>query len=193
MDVSNPTQADNEKAVVENDNSSDKEDDVKMEDETEEEEDPEEDPEEDEEMENGSPQHDSSNDKKAEQEQQMKLLRGEIKVKDEVKESKADVQLNEEKEGKVDKSKKETPAAKEVAVDKELLQVEDMRLIIHSLGMFFSHRDVKHSNALFLKQELVQSALLESNTGRDDRILYNKVNKVALDSDRSCVCLVVER
>uniref|UniRef100_A0A6N2NCB1 EF-hand domain-containing protein n=1 Tax=Salix viminalis TaxID=40686 RepID=A0A6N2NCB1_SALVM len=45
-------------------------------------------------------------------------------------------------------------------------QVEDMRLIIHSLGKFLSHRDVK---------ELVQSALLESNTGRDDRILYNKL------------------
>ncbi|KAJ1423672.1 EF-hand domain [Sesbania bispinosa] len=208
MDASNPT--DNEKAVAENDNSSDKEDDVKMEDETEEEEDPEEDPEEDEEMENGSPQHDSSNDKKAEQEVNANIesenissnekaadetSKGEIKVKDEVKESKADVQLNEEKEGKVDKSKKETPAAKEVVVDKELLQafrffdrnragyirVEDMRLIIHSLGMFLSHRDVKHSNALFLKQELVQSALLESNTGRDDRILYNKVNKVALE------------
>lgn len=27
----------------------------------------------------------------------------------------------------------------------------------------------------YLNQELVQSALLESNTGRDDRILYNKL------------------
>jgi hypothetical protein len=73
------------------------------------------------------------------------------------------------------KSKKETPVA-----DKELLQafrffdrnrvgfvrVEDLRLIIHNLGKFMSHRDVK---------ELVQSALLESSTGRDDRILYNKL------------------
>ncbi|CAN6856840.1 unnamed protein product [Brassica oleracea var. botrytis] len=45
-------------------------------------------------------------------------------------------------------------------------QVEDMRITIHSLGKFISHREVK---------ELVQSALLESNTGRDDRILYNKL------------------
>ncbi|WZZ35985.1 hypothetical protein YC2023_019386 [Brassica napus] len=44
--------------------------------------------------------------------------------------------------------------------------VEDMRITIHSLGKFISHREVK---------ELVQSALLESNTGRDDRILYNKL------------------
>ncbi|KAI7748582.1 hypothetical protein M8C21_000121, partial [Ambrosia artemisiifolia] len=46
------------------------------------------------------------------------------------------------------------------------IRVEDMRLIIHNLGKFLSHRDVKN---------LVQSALLESNTGRDDRILYNKL------------------
>ncbi|KAJ0553566.1 putative Cell cycle and apoptosis regulator protein [Helianthus annuus] len=46
------------------------------------------------------------------------------------------------------------------------VRVEDMRLIIHNLGKFLSHRDVK---------DLVQSALLESNTGRDDRILYNKL------------------
>ncbi|KAH0899454.1 hypothetical protein HID58_049022 [Brassica napus] len=69
---------------------------------------------------------------------------------------------------------------REETVDKELLQafrvfdrnqtgyvrVEDMRITIHSLGKFISHREVK---------ELVQSALLESNTGRDDRILYNKL------------------
>jgi len=83
------------------------------------------------------------------------------------------------------------------------VQVEDMRLIIHNLGKFLSHRDVKvrivllyllstpplpnqelHTcadvlfvvcNGLFWHQELVQSALLESNTGRDDRILYNKL------------------
>nr|GEV78506.1 cell division cycle and apoptosis regulator protein 1-like isoform X1 [Tanacetum cinerariifolium] len=46
------------------------------------------------------------------------------------------------------------------------IRVEDMRLIIHNLGNFLSHRDVK---------DLVQSALLESNTGRDDRILYNRL------------------
>ncbi|KAK2429180.1 protein SHORT ROOT IN SALT MEDIUM [Trifolium repens] len=201
-DTSNPTQADNEKTVAENDNSSNKEDDVKMENASDEEvepeeEDPEEDPEE--EMENGSPQHDSSNDKNAEQEADAKnesenvtsnekaadeTSKGEIKVKDEVKESKDDVQLNDEKESKVDTIKKETPAVKEAVVDKELLKafrffdrnrvgyirVEDMRIIIHNLGMFLSHRDVK---------ELVQSALLESNTGRDDRILYIKLARMS--------------
>ncbi|KAL3522783.1 hypothetical protein ACH5RR_015617 [Cinchona calisaya] len=69
-------------------------------------------------------------------------------------------------------------------VDKELLQAfrffdqnrvgyiraEDMRLIIHNMGKFLSHRDVK---------ELVQSAVLESNTGRDDRIFYDKLVKVS--------------
>lgn len=86
------------------------------------------------------------------------------------------------------------------------VQVEDMRLIIHNLGKFLSHRDVKVgmcnsinvslplcTSILFERalpfsfvlmylmfnflphQELVQSALLESNTGRDDRILYNKL------------------
>ncbi|XP_012568287.1 protein SHORT ROOT IN SALT MEDIUM 1 isoform X2 [Cicer arietinum] len=195
LDTSNPTQADNEKTVAENDNSSNKEEDVKMENASDMEEDPEEDPEEYEEMENCSPQHDSSNDKNAEQEADAnnepenvtsnekaadETSKGEIKVKDEVNEFKVDVQRNEDKEGKADTSKKETPAVKEVVVDKELLQafrffdrnrvgyirVEDMRIIIHNLGMFLSHRDVK---------ELVQSALLESNTGRDDRILYIKL------------------
>ncbi|KAM3281407.1 protein SHORT ROOT IN SALT MEDIUM 1 [Capsicum chacoense] len=77
---------------------------------------------------------------------------------------------------KVEKSTKTTLGE----VGKELLQafrffdrnragfirVEDMRLILHNLGKFLSHRDVK---------ELVQSALIESNTGRDDRILYKKL------------------
>ncbi|MQM13546.1 hypothetical protein Taro_046470 [Colocasia esculenta] len=72
-----------------------------------------------------------------------------------------------------------------VLVDKELLQafryfdrnrvgfikVEDLRTIIHNLGMFLSHRDVK---------ELVQSALLESNTGRDNRILYSKLVRMSV-------------
>ncbi|KAK7274864.1 hypothetical protein RIF29_15964 [Crotalaria pallida] len=196
-DSSNPTQADNkkddEKSVAENENNSDKEDDVKMEEGTDEEEDPEEDPEEEyEEKENGSPQHDSPTDKNVEQGVNVKVdpenmasnekaadetSKGETKIKEEVKEeSKSDAK---DKEEKVDKSKKETPV-KEVTVDRELLQafqffdrnhagyirVEDMRLVIHNLGMFLSHRDVK---------ELVQSALLESNTGRDDRILYTKL------------------
>ncbi|XP_027914489.1 protein SHORT ROOT IN SALT MEDIUM 1 isoform X1 [Vigna unguiculata] len=191
----NPTHLDDEKAVSENDNSNnDKEDVVKMEEESDEEEDPEEDPEEYEEMEDGSPKHDASDDKNVEQEAIADIKpenitndkatdetsKGEIKVKDEVQESKADTQLKEEK----DDTKKETPAVKEVVVDRELLQafrffdrnrvgyirVEDMRIIIHNMGMFLSHRDVK---------ELVQSALLESNTGRDDRILYNKLVRMS--------------
>ncbi|KAE9605540.1 putative Cell cycle and apoptosis regulator protein [Lupinus albus] len=199
-DTSNTTQGENEKGeektVTENDNSSDKEADVKMEEGTDEEEDPEEDPEEYDEKEDGSPQHNSSTDKKnVEQDANVKVepesmtsnekaadetSKGETKVKEEVKEeTKSDAKVNEEKEEKVDKNKNETPV-KEVTVDRELLQafrffdrnragyirVEDMRLVIHNLGMFLSHRDVK---------ELVQSALLESNTGRDDRILYNKL------------------
>ncbi|KAG9159241.1 hypothetical protein Leryth_020928 [Lithospermum erythrorhizon] len=68
-------------------------------------------------------------------------------------------------------------------MDKELLQafrffdrnragyirVEDMRVIIHSLGKCLPHRDVK---------ELVISALLESNTGRNDHILYEKLIRI---------------
>ncbi|EPS67193.1 hypothetical protein M569_07583 [Genlisea aurea] len=49
------------------------------------------------------------------------------------------------------------------------IRVEDLRVILHNLGMYLSHRDVK---------ELVQSALLESNTGRDDKILYDKLVKM---------------
>ncbi|XP_045810565.1 protein SHORT ROOT IN SALT MEDIUM 1-like [Trifolium pratense] len=120
VDASNPTQEDNEKTVAENDTCSNKEEDVKMENASDEEveleeEDPEEDPEE--EMDNDSPQHDSSNDKNAEQEADAKnesenvtsnekaadeTSKGEIKVKYEVKESKDNVQLNDEKENKVD-------------------------------------------------------------------------------------------
>ncbi|KAL1550593.1 protein SHORT ROOT IN SALT MEDIUM 1-like [Salvia divinorum] len=84
---------------------------------------------------------------------------------------------------KVAKVESETKPTKG-AVDKELLQafrffdrnrvghirVEDLRVIIHNLGKFLSNRDVK---------ELVQSALLESNTGRDDRILYEKLVKIS--------------
>ncbi|XP_057726340.1 protein SHORT ROOT IN SALT MEDIUM 1 [Arachis stenosperma] len=203
MDTTVPTEGDDDKTVVQKDKpGGEKEEDkpvekedVKMEDGSDEEEDPEEDPEEYDEMENGSPQHDSSEYKNAEQEAnadvESKNITGNEKaaesskeetkvIIEEVKESKSDAHSTEEKEGKVDKIKKEAPAVKEAVVDKELLQafrffdrnqagyirVEDMRLVVHNLGMFLSHRDVK---------ELVQSALLESNTGRDDRILYNKL------------------
>lgn len=37
---------------------------------------------------------------------------------------------------------------------------------------------VSHGS-LYLHQELVQSALLESNTGRDDHILYNKLVRMS--------------
>ncbi|CAI0405956.1 unnamed protein product [Linum tenue] len=90
-----------------------------------------------------------------------------------------------EVEKKGEKGKDSSTAKEPVVVDKELLQafrffdrnragfvrVEDMRVIIHNLGKFLSHREVK---------ELVQSALLESNTGRDDRILYPKLVKMNL-------------
>ncbi|KAF2299186.1 hypothetical protein GH714_030927 [Hevea brasiliensis] len=99
---------------------------------------------------------------------------------------KSDVDLSETRDLKVETGNKEPSAVKDAVVDKELLQafrffdrnrtgyvrVEDMRLIIHNLGKFLSHRDVK---------ELVQSALLESNTGRDDHILYGKLVRMALD------------
>lgn len=87
-----------------------------------------------------------------------------------------------------------------------------MRLIMHNLGNFLSHRDVKVialllpkdaielvngkevANMIFICdvinltifylnyvcQDLVQSALLESNTGRDDRILYNKLVRMGI-------------
>ncbi|URD78443.1 cell division cycle and apoptosis regulator 1 [Musa troglodytarum] len=69
---------------------------------------------------------------------------------------------------------------KDAVVDKQLLQafrffdqnrvgyikVQDLRCILHNLGKFLSHRDVK---------ELAQSALLESNSARDDRIFYKKL------------------
>nr|XP_043606626.1 protein SHORT ROOT IN SALT MEDIUM 1-like isoform X2 [Erigeron canadensis] len=111
-----------------------------------------------------------------------------VKVKDEQKDSakttvtmdtKSDAGKKEDTKVIKGKKAKETP----VSINKELLQafrffdrnrvgyirVEDLRLILHALGNSISHRDVK---------ELVQSALLESNTGRDDRILYNKLVKM---------------
>ncbi|KAJ0719229.1 putative Cell cycle and apoptosis regulator protein [Helianthus annuus] len=140
------------------------------------EEDSEEDPEEDEDM------IDGTENPKTEQE---------VNAKEETVNSSVKLEDAEEQENEIGKGKLETK--KKENIDKELLQacplqfifcnifvafrffdrnrvghvrVEDMRLIIHNLGKFLSHRDVK---------DLVQSALLESNTGRDDRILYNKL------------------
>ncbi|KAF5198132.1 Cell division cycle and apoptosis regulator protein, partial [Thalictrum thalictroides] len=109
----------------------------------------------------------------------------EIDKKDETKsvdetEGKSKVEEVKDKAAEVETKDKAKTATKELTVDKELLQafrffdrnrvgyikVEDMRFILHNLGKFLSHRDVK---------ELVQSALLESNTARDNRILYNKL------------------
>ncbi|XVF03307.1 hypothetical protein REPUB_Repub04eG0249900 [Reevesia pubescens] len=134
-------------------------------------EDPEEDPEEYEEMDDASPQPNSSNEKKeemtdtdaqpekeAEKDEAGESTKEEITTKAAGTEPGPEGDMSEKREPKVD--------PKEHAINKDLLQVEDMRLIIHSLGKFLSHRDVK---------DLVQSALLESNIGRDDRILYNKL------------------
>ncbi|CAA6665213.1 unnamed protein product [Spirodela intermedia] len=46
------------------------------------------------------------------------------------------------------------------------IKVEDLRLIIHNLGLFLSQKEVK---------ELVQSALLESSSSRDNRVMYHKL------------------
>uniref|UniRef100_A0A0D9WR99 DBC1/CARP1 catalytically inactive NUDIX hydrolase domain-containing protein n=1 Tax=Leersia perrieri TaxID=77586 RepID=A0A0D9WR99_9ORYZ len=59
-------------------------------------------------------------------------------------------------------------SAKDEVVDKELMQVDDLRCILHNLGKFLSNRDVK---------DLVQIALVESNSARDNRIIYTKLAK----------------
>ncbi|KAJ1259598.1 hypothetical protein BS78_10G168000 [Paspalum vaginatum] len=78
---------------------------------------------------------------------------------------------------------KEVKPAKDEVVDKELLQafryfdqnrvgylkVDDLRCILHNLGKFLSSRDVK---------DMVQTALIESNSARDNRILYLKLVKI---------------
>ncbi|KAJ7943439.1 cell division cycle and apoptosis regulator protein 1-like [Quillaja saponaria] len=195
METSNAAQPEDEKPMAKDDKSIDKENDVKMEDRSDDDEDPEEDPEEFDETEDGSLQHDSSSGEKNEEpkaianaepenvsrnEKEDDSSKEEPKVKAAETNPKSVVSSHQENEGKLDRIKKEITSVKEAAVDKELLQafrffdrnrvgyirVEDMRLVIHNLGKFLSHRDVK---------ELVQSALLESNTGRDDRILYNKL------------------
>ncbi|KAI3713942.1 hypothetical protein L1987_72530 [Smallanthus sonchifolius] len=141
------------------------------------EEEPEEDPEEDENM------ADAENEEKAEADKvgmDVKSENVDEKVKGEQEENvKTPVNLEKKENQKVDTKKKET----KVTIDKKLLQafrffdrnrvgyirVEDLRLMLHALGNCMSHRDVK---------ELVQSALLESNTGRDDRVLYRKLELV---------------
>ena len=75
-------------------------------------------------------------------------------------------------------------SAKHEVVDKDLLQAfryfdksrvgyikaEDLRCIVHNLGKFSSNRDVK---------DLVEAALAESNSARDNRvIIYTKLVKI---------------
>lgn len=164
---------------------------VKPENETDEDEDPEEDPEEDEEMPDRSPQHDSTNEEKdadmnIEADAKSEKVTGDEKDEQlETTKETSDTKSKLEAECKPEVEKAETKKKEtQIVVDKELLQafrffdrnrvgyirVEDLRLIIHNLGMFMSHRDVK---------ELVQSALLESNTGRNDQILYNKLVRMS--------------
>ncbi|XP_062229048.1 protein SHORT ROOT IN SALT MEDIUM 1-like isoform X2 [Phragmites australis] len=78
---------------------------------------------------------------------------------------------------------KEVKTAKDEVADKYLLQafryfdqnrtgyvkVDDLRCILHNLGKFLSNRDVK---------DLVQIALVESNSSRDNRIFYPKLVKI---------------
>ncbi|KAI3812370.1 hypothetical protein L1987_17077 [Smallanthus sonchifolius] len=154
-----------------------KDEDSEEEPEEEPEEDSEEDPEEDENM------ADAENEEKAEADKvdmDVKSEKMDEEVKGEQEETvKTSVNLEKKENQKVDTKKKET----KVTIDKKLLQafrffdrnrvgyvrVEDLRLMLHALGNCMSHRDVK---------ELVQSALLESNTGRDDRVLYRKLVKM---------------
>ncbi|KAL7180807.1 hypothetical protein ACSBR1_039797 [Camellia fascicularis] len=192
-------QHDDEKSVVKEENTSvDGVEHVKEEDDDE---DPEEDPEEDDDMPDANPQQDLWNEESAVEgktdDADIKSEKVTENAKDKEQETGDETSDNkpvsgseskpvsgsESKENveKTEKKKKEMPP---VVVDKELLQafrffdrnrvgyirVEDMRLIIHNLGKFLSYRDVK---------ELVQSALLESSTGRDDRILYNKLVRMA--------------
>ncbi|RWR79642.1 cell division cycle and apoptosis regulator protein 1 isoform X2 [Cinnamomum micranthum f. kanehirae] len=81
---------------------------------------------------------------------------------------------DEEKQAHMDEKKPEAvtdQSLKQPVVDKELLEVEDMRTIIHNLGKFHCKRAVK---------ELLRIAVLESNKDRDDHIFYMKLLKAGL-------------
>ncbi|KAJ0978611.1 hypothetical protein J5N97_014085 [Dioscorea zingiberensis] len=95
--------------------------------------------------------------------------------------AKKDDKISSLKEDKDVGAKNKLDAEKHELVDKEMLQafrffdqnqmgyikVEDLRCILHSLGKFLTHKDVK---------ELVHSALVESNpSARDNRIIYQKL------------------
>ncbi|XP_026436070.1 protein SHORT ROOT IN SALT MEDIUM 1-like isoform X2 [Papaver somniferum] len=161
--------------------------------------DPEEDIDDDQEMEAEFDQHDKPKEARNEDEpaaSEVKVEKGvsETNIKteesalgdktDEIIAGKEDKSNLAAKEAEVDRETNKKPVKEEGIVDKELLQafrffdrnrlgyikVEDLRSIIHNLGKFLSHRDVK---------ELVQSGLIESNTARDNRILYNKLVKLS--------------
>ncbi|KAK8534602.1 hypothetical protein V6N13_080942 [Hibiscus sabdariffa] len=176
-----------EEPKMEAGNNADHVEEPNIKDEIDEEEDPEEDPEEYEEMDDASPQPNLSNEKNEEKEptdaKPDKEVEKDVAVastKSEITTKSASTERLPEGDMPRKEQQKGDPKQKVHATDKYLLQafrffdrnrvgyirVEDMRLIIHSLGKFLSHRDVK---------ELVQSALLESNTGRDDHILYDKL------------------
>ncbi|KAK4758838.1 hypothetical protein SAY87_020139 [Trapa incisa] len=162
-------------------------------------EDIEEDPEEYEELEDGVPQDDPSNEETGQKEKTDVAVEPEINVgvkvvgePEEVKTtvtSTAETKLSSEDVAqKKEKVEPETTMVesitKEAAVNKELMQafrffdrnrvgyirVEDLRVILHSLGKFLTHREVK---------ELAQRALLESSAGRDDRIMYDKLVRMS--------------
>lgn len=176
------------------------EDDEEMIEEEDPEEDPVEDPEDDDEdMQDASPQKDPSKEdiesgkidteqnQNQGDEQDAEKPTAEDSTKSVEKKISSDAEASKPKEVRAEVSKK--TSADKAPVDKELLQafrffdrnrvgylrVEDLRLTIHNLGKFLSHWDVK---------ELVQSALLESNTGRDDRILYEKLVRISVDMDK---------
>ncbi|KAL0326770.1 UNVERIFIED_CONTAM: protein SHORT ROOT IN SALT MEDIUM 1 [Sesamum angustifolium] len=138
------------------------------------EEDPEEDPEENEEMPEAIPHHEPA---KEEADDAEKNARSDAVGKDvaptEQNEQQETAKQTSETISSLDPSNKDKLTKAFRFFDRNrvgYIRVEDLRLIIHNLGKFLSHRDVK---------ELVQSALLESNTGRDDRILYDKLVKMS--------------
>lgn len=146
------------------------------------EDDPEEDPEEDEETPDAFQQHDSAKEEKVETSKTDAKIIDDLKGEGETTERTLEVNLIPVPGSDANVVKAEIKKEQKKAVDKELFQafrffdrsrvgyirVDDMRSILHSLGKFLSHRDVK---------ELVHTALLESNRGRDDRIFYDKLIK----------------
>ncbi|XP_062160754.1 uncharacterized protein LOC133867983 isoform X2 [Alnus glutinosa] len=101
----------------------------------------------------------------------------------------------EKRDTEVDTGKKANSAVKKVAIDKELLQVEDMRLIIHNLGKFSSHRDVKitpleHSTLKILLQNLIThitQSCVTSKATHQDSILEILLQHPLTHITQSCV------